>query len=166
MDLELGVLLIRLAIGPMLVFHAYNKVFGAGGLTGTAGWFESLGLRPAKVHAVVAAATEAAAGVMVTLGLGTQIACAAFVGLMLVAAATDHRGKGYFVFKGGSEYVLMVAMIAVGLAALGPGDWSLDHIIGLEVAGAGWAAGAAAAGAVAASGLLVVCYRPAVTQAT
>ncbi|MSW66757.1 MAG: DoxX family membrane protein, partial [Actinobacteria bacterium] len=55
---NLAMLLIRLAIGPMLFVHGYNKVFGAGGLKGTAGWFESLGLKPGWVHARVAAGTE------------------------------------------------------------------------------------------------------------
>ena len=37
-------LLLRLTIGPMLFTHGYNKVFGKGGLEGTTGWFDSLGL--------------------------------------------------------------------------------------------------------------------------
>lgn len=160
MDVDLGMLLIRLALGPMLVLHGGNKIFGAGGLTGTAGWFESLGLRPAALHARVAAVTEITAGVLLTLGLLTPFACAAFVGLMLVATLTDHRGKGYFVFKGGWEYTVLVAMVAVGVAATGPGEWSLDHALDLDLAGAWWALGAAAAGAAGAGGLLAVSYRP------
>jgi putative oxidoreductase len=161
MDLDLGILIIRLALGPMLLMHAYNKVFGAGGLAGTSRWFESLGLRPARLHAAGAAATEAAAAVLVTLGFLTPVACAAFVGLMVTAALTDHRGKGYFVFKGGSEYVLLVAMVAVALAALGPGAWSLDHATGIELSGAPWALFAVVLGGVAAAGLLAACFRPA-----
>jgi uncharacterized membrane protein YphA (DoxX/SURF4 family) len=30
----------------MLVTHGVNKIFGAGGISGTARWFERLGLRP------------------------------------------------------------------------------------------------------------------------
>lgn len=160
MDLDLGMLLIRLALGPMLVVHGCNKVFGAGGLAGTAGWFESLGLRPGWLHARVAAATEIVAGVLLTLGLATGPVCAAFVGLMLVAALTDHRGKGYFIFKGGWEYVALVALVAVGAASTGPGAWSLDHALGLDLSGAWWSLAAALAGVVAASGLLLVAYRP------
>ncbi len=161
-DIDLAALLIRLALGPMLIIHGYNKIFGPGGLTGTAGWFESLGLRPAWLHARVAAVTEIGAGVLVTLGLLTGLAAAAFVGLMLVAALTDHRGKGYFVFKGGHEYVLLVAMVAVGLAALGPGRWSLDEAVGLDALSGGlrWAAISLVGGVVAAVGLLAACYRP------
>jgi putative oxidoreductase len=96
----------------------------------------------------------------VDLGLLTPLACAAFVGLMLVATLTDHRGKGYFVFKGGSEYTILVAMVALGVAAAGSGKWSLDHAFDLDLAGPWWALGAGVAGGLAAGGLLVVSYRP------
>lgn len=160
MDLDLGMFLIRLALGPMLVLHGLNKLFGPGGLRGTTNWFESLGLRPAAVHARVAAATEIGAGVLVTLGLLTGLGAAAFVGLMAVATLTDHRGKGYFVFKGGWEYTVLVAVVAVGLAASGPGRWSLDHASGLDVAGVAWGALAAGGGLACAGLLLVTSYRP------
>lgn len=164
MDLDLGMLLVRLALGPMLVLHGWNKVFGAGGLAGTTRWFASLGLRPARVHARVAAAAEIGAGLLMTLGLFTALAAMAFVGLMLVAAFTDHRGKGYFVFKGGWEYTLLVAMVAVGVAIIGPGRWSLDEALGLDLSGPAWAAVATVGGVVAAVGLMAGCYRPARTE--
>lgn len=160
MDLDLGLLVVRLALGPMLVLHGWNKVFGSGGLTGTAGWFEGLGLRPGWLHARLAAGTELLAGVLMTLGLLTGLAATAFVGLMLVATLTDHRGKGYFVFKGGWEYTVLVAMVAVGLAATGPGEWSLDELIGLDLDGWPWALVAAIGGAAAALGLLLAARRP------
>jgi putative oxidoreductase len=154
MDLDLGLLIVRLALGPMLVLHGWNKVFGGGGLTGTAGWFEGLGLRPGWLHARLAAATEIGAGLLLTLGLVTGLASTAYVGLMAVAMMTDHRGKGYFVFKGGWEYTLLVAMVAVGLASTGPGKWSADHVLDLAVSGWGWAVVAAIGGALAAVALI------------
>ncbi|MFT4265266.1 MAG: DoxX family protein [Nocardioides sp.] len=154
-DLDLGLAILRLALGPMLMLHGWNKVAGPGGLGGTAGWFESLGLRPGAVHARLAAGTELLAGALLTLGALTGLACAAFVGLMSVASLTDHRGKGYFIFKGGSEYVLLVGMAALGIAALGPGRWSLDHALGLDLAGSWWALFALVAGGLTAAGLLL-----------
>ncbi|MCW2840679.1 MAG: DoxX family protein [Aeromicrobium sp.] len=161
---DLGLLVLRLALGPMLVTHGWNKVFGAGGLTGTEGWFASLGLRPARLHARLAPVNEIGAGVLMTLGLLTGLAAMAFVGLMLVATLTDHRGKGYFVFKGGWEYTVLIAMVAVAIAALGPGEWSLDHVLGLDVAGTAWAAAALVGGAAAAGVLLLTSYRPAQSE--
>ena len=160
MDHDLGMLLVRLALGPMLVLHGVNKVWGGGGLEGTARWFESLGLRPGPLHARLAAFTEIGAGILVTVGLLTGPASAAFVGLMTVAALTDHRGKGYFVFKGGWEYVLLVAVVAVALAVLGPGAWSVDGALDLPFSGVWWGVAAAVGGVAAALGLLAVFRRP------
>lgn len=161
-ELDVASLVLRLALGPMLVLHGLNKV--QGGLSGTAGWFESLGLRPGWLHARVAAATEIGAGVLVTLGLLTGLSATAYVGLMTVAALTDHRGKGYFIFKGGAEYVVLVAMVAVGLAVVGPGRWSLDSALGLDLAGIGWGAVALVGGLAAAAALLATSYRPQTTR--
>ena len=159
--LDLAMLLIRLAIGPMLFAHGYNKVFGAGGLTGTAGWFESLGLKPGWLHARIAAGTEMAIGIAITIGLLTGLSAAGVVGLMVVAMLTDHRGKGYFVFKGGWEYVLFVALVAVALASAGPGQWSVDNALNLCLFGVNWAIIAAVLGTGAAFLMLATSYRPA-----
>lgn len=157
-ELDVAALVIRLALGPMLILHGLNKV--RGGLDGTARWFEGLGLRPGWLHARVAAVTEIGAGLVVTLGLLNGLGAMAFVGLMTVAALTDHRGKGYFIFKGGWEYVVLVAIVAVALAVLGPGRWSLDHALGLDLAGVAWGAAALVGGVLAAAGMLATSYRP------
>ena len=162
-ELDVASLVLRLALGPMLILHGLNKV--RGGLVGTASWFESLGLKPGWLHARVAAATEIGAGVIVTLGLLNGLGAMAFVGLMTVAALTDHRGKGYFIFKGGAEYVILVGIVSVALAVVGPGRWSLDHALGLDLAGLGWGVIALVGGLVAAAGLLATSYRPGATKA-
>jgi putative oxidoreductase len=158
---DAAALLLRLTLGPMLVYHGYNKVAGPGGLEGTTGWFDSLGLRPAHVHARLAAATEIGAGAGLTLGLASPAPAAAAIGLMTVAACTDHRGKGFFVFKGGWEYTAVVAAAATALAGLGNGRWSVDRLLRRNPrSGVATALGAAVLGVAAAAGLLAASYRP------
>ena len=157
---DAAALALRGVLGPMLFAHGWNKVTGPGGLKGTTSWFESLGLRPAAVHARMAAGTEMAAGVGLSLGLANPLPAAAAVGLMAVAARTDHRGKGFFVFKGGWEYTGVVAGAAVALATLGHGRYSLDGLLGRHRAGPRHALVAATLGGAAAAGLLAACYRP------
>ena len=158
---DFAALVLRAAIGPMLIAHGTNKVFGAGGLEGTTGWFESLGLRPAHVHARMAAATEIGAGALITLGAGNPLPSAAVVGLMATAAATDHRGKGFFVFKGGWEYVGVVGATAAALSALGPGRFSVDGVRGKARGGLRSALFSTALGVASAVGMLVVSRKPA-----
>jgi putative oxidoreductase len=149
----------------MLITHGANKVFGAAGIQGTASWFESLGVRPGIIHAWAAAVTEIGASALMCVGLLLSAACAAFVGLMTVAASTDHRGKGFFVFKGGYEYVVVVGLIAVSLAVTGPGRWSLDRLAGWNLAGVGWGIAAALVGIAAGVGM-VVSFRAAPSRGT
>lgn len=153
---DLSLLVLRWGLGGMLVAHGMNKVFGAGGIEGTTRWFQGLGFRPAWLHARVAAISEIGAGVLMILGLVTPLACAAVVGLMVVAAMTDHRGKGFFVFKGGWEYVGLVALAALCVAGLGPGEWSIDAAVHWHLFGLGWAGGALVVGVLGAVALLLV----------
>ena len=153
-------LLLRLAIGPMLIAHGYNKVFGKGGLTGTTRWFDSLGLRPAHVHARMAASTEIGAGALITLGAASPLPAAAAIGLMTTAARTDHKGKGFFVFKGGWEYTAVVAVVSTVMAAMGPGRYSVDGLLGRVRSGMKWGWIAALIGVVSSTALLAASYRP------
>lgn len=155
-----AILLLRVALGLMILAHGYNKIFGAGGLSGTAGWFAALGLQPAGLHARLAAATEIGVGVLLVMGLLTPAATAGLVGLMWVATRTDHRGKGPFVFQGGWEYTAMIMVCAVTVGLVGPGRYSLDRLLGLPGGGLAWGLAGAAVGLIAGGTLLAACYRP------
>ena len=86
--LSMGILILRVGIGVTLASHGYNKFFGGGRIPGTANWFDSMGMRPGKVHALLAASTEMGAGCLMALGLLTPFASAAFIALMIVAGYT------------------------------------------------------------------------------
>ncbi|MCU1496259.1 MAG: doxX subfamily protein [Acidimicrobiales bacterium] len=158
-----AVLLLRVVTGLSLAAHGYNKFFGGGKIPGTARWFDSMGMKPnGKIHAVLAATTELGSGILFALGLLTPFAAAGMVSLMIVAAWTVHRKNGFFIVKSGYEYNLILATIAVAVATMSPGRWSLDHVIGLDIAFTPKVALAISAGlgVAAAVGLLVACYRP------
>ena len=124
-----GLLILRVVLGLTMAAHGYNKFFGGGRIKGTAGWFESIGMKPGTFHARVAASTEMAAGIGLALGLLTPIPAAGFVALMLVAAWTVHRANGFFIVKEGWEYNLILATAAVARAATGAGKYSLDYLL-------------------------------------
>lgn len=126
---DFGVLILRVVLGLTMAAHGYNKFFGKGGLKGTAGWFDSMGMKPGMFHARVAATTEMAAGLGLAVGLLTPIPAAGFVALMFVAAWTVHKANGFFIVKEGWEYNLVLAASAVGIATIGAGKISLDHLL-------------------------------------
>jgi putative oxidoreductase len=129
---DTGVLLIRLILGVTMLLHGWNHWMGGGKIPGTAGWFESMGLRHGVMQAWASVVTEFSAGAGLIVGLLTPFAGAAAVGTMAVAFVIAHRKNGFFVFKDGYEYVLMIAVVAIALGAMGPGKASLDHAIGID----------------------------------
>ncbi|MBE8516985.1 DoxX family protein [Amycolatopsis sp. H6(2020)] len=159
---DTAALLVRLVVGTTMAVHGYNHLWGGGGVDGTARWFASLGMRPARLHAVLSGAGELAAGAALAAGLLTPLAAAFVIGTMAVAGVTAHRNNGFFVFKDGYEYVLMIAVVCAALALVGPGGFSLDRAFGWDGvltggAGFGIAAGGGLAGAVL---LLAATWRP------
>ncbi|OBK32112.1 DoxX family protein [Mycobacterium sp. 1165196.3] len=164
---DVGVLILRLVLGVTLAAHGYNKFFGGGRIPGTARWFESIGMKPGKFHATVAATTEMAAGLGLAAGFLTPIPAAGFVSLMLVAAWTVHRANGFFIVKEGWEYNLVLAVSAVGVATLGSGKYSLDYLVFGKNWFDGWQGLAISAGLglLGAIGQLAIFYRPPAKQA-
>jgi len=131
---DLALLGLRCMVGAVMLAHGVNHVIGGGRIAGTARWFESLGMRPGRLHAWLASATEIAAGTLLVLGLLTPVAAAGVVGVLVVAWITNHLGNGFFIFRPGEgwEYVMTLTVVALCIGALGPGSWSLDDALDLE----------------------------------
>jgi len=142
---DLALMILRLAVGGTMIAHGVNHWRGGGKIAGTAGWFESLGLRHGTLQAWASVVTEIGAGVLLILGLITPLAAAGVVAVMLVAALLAHRPNGFFIFKDGWEYVMILAVVAVVLGVTGPGTISLDSALGIVYDG--WIGGAVALGA-------------------
>lgn len=155
-----ALLLVRVVLGIVMIAHGLNHWRGGGRIEGTARWFTGLGLRQGRLQAWMSVVTEVGAGALLIAGLLTPLACAAVISVMLVAGILAHRPNGFFVFKEGYEYVLVLSVVSLALAVLGPGRFSVDHAGDVEVTG--WAGGGVALGvAVAATaGLLGVFWRP------
>ncbi len=160
--LDVGVLLLRVVAGLTLAAHGYQKFFSGGRIAGTARWFDSMGMRPGRLHALAAASTELGAGMCLALGLLTCVAGAAFVAVMLVAGWTVHRSNGFFSVRSGWEYNLVLATIGASTGITGAGQYSLDHLLGLDAIFSGWNGAAVAMGGGVLAGVaqLLIFYRP------
>src|SRR5258706_12387874 len=102
-----------------------------GKLAGMSRWFASLGMRPGRLHALLASVTELGAGALLVLGLLTPLAGAGVIGTMLVAWITNHVKNGFFIFRPGEgyEYVMTLTFAGLALGTIGAGEWGLDHAI-------------------------------------
>lgn len=154
-------LVFRVLFGLTFAGHGYAKFFKGGRIAGTAGWFDSMGMKPGRLHALMAASTELGTGILLVLGLLTPFAAAGMIGVMIVAGWTVHRGKGFFIVGEGWEYTFVVALIALAIAGLGPGQWSLDNALGMEdLNGFVGLAIAGGIGLVSGIGEVAIFYRP------
>lgn len=161
-ELDIAAAIMRVSLGITMLMHGWNHAFGGGKLAGTASWFESIGLRPGRLHATVATLTEIGAGLFLVFGLLTPLAAGAAMGTMLVALVTNHIRNGFFIFRPGEgyEYVLMIILMTAALASLGGGRASLDHAIGFDLDGWAGLAAAVVIGAGGSAVLLATSWRP------
>lgn len=161
-QINAALLALRVVFGVFLAYHGYNKVFGGNGLEGTARWFGGIGMRWPKWQARIAATTEIGAGLLFAAGLLTPLAAAGMIGVMLVAIITTHWKVGFFIFRKGEgwEYCASIALVALAIATMGAGRWSLDNAFDIEFHD--WWGGAIAAGLGIGGALtqVAVSYRP------
>jgi putative oxidoreductase len=129
---SLGLLLIRIVIGLTFAAHGSQKLFGwfgGGGIAGTAGFFDTIGIKPSKLFAVLAGLGEFGSGLLFALGLLTPLAAVGIVGIMIVAIATVTGKNGYWATAGGTEYSYALIAVAIGVALVGPGTYALDTLL-------------------------------------
>jgi putative oxidoreductase len=160
--MEAGLLLMRVVLGAIMAVHGAQKLFrwfGGHGLAGTGGWLESMGFKPARLHAAVNGLAEFGGGILLAIGLLTPLGAAAVAGVMFVAIATVHWSNGFFNSSGGYEFNLLIVATSITLAITGPGEISIDHLAGWTLAGPAWGLGVLGTSA-AAAGLVLAMRKP------
>ncbi|MCH7866147.1 MAG: DoxX family protein [Myxococcales bacterium] len=130
---DLAILIMRVFIGSCFVVHGLGKlgVVGTGNMEGFVEWLESLNVPMAPVQARMAMLSEIIGGTAIALGVMTRPACILLIGTMMVAARLGHKGCGYLITNEppGAEYVVNLAAICLVIVLLGPGAYSLDHML-------------------------------------
>lgn len=147
----------RVLIGGLFVGHGTQKLkgwFGGPGIDGLAAGMEAMGMHPPRRNAYAAGLSETVGGALLAAGLFTPLASASLTGTMLVAIEKAHRSSGPWNTSGGWEYNAVLIAAVLAIAEDGPGKLSLDHLLGIEKQGVGYAIAAAALGAAAAYGAL------------
>jgi putative oxidoreductase len=133
---DLALLVLRLSTGGFLMGHGAQKLFGmfeGPGLEGTAGWLESMGMRPGKQWAWLAALSEFGGGALTLLGFVSPVGPLGAAASMGMATFKVHAGKPIWVTSGGAELPVTNMAIAAALMLAGPGKMSLDNAFGLKL---------------------------------
>jgi putative oxidoreductase len=156
--MSLALLVLRVVVGFAIAGHGAQKLFGSfggGGLQRTAAGFERMGLRPGRLNALVAGSAEFFGGILIALGLLTTPAAAAVIGVQTTAILVVHLRNRFWVADGGFEYNLVLIAAVFALVGVGAGSWSLDHAIGIDLTGTGWALAALGVGLVGGVGAVL-----------
>jgi putative oxidoreductase len=126
---DAGLLLIRIGIAAVGVFHGGQKIFGWWGGGSVAAFAESLANKvPMPLASAWAAAlSEFAGGILIGLGLFSRVAAFFFGFTMLVAWGMAH--KFTFLKPAGSDFPFVLMMVAFGLIFTGPGKFSLNALL-------------------------------------
>ncbi|HEY9195494.1 MAG TPA: DoxX family protein [Mucilaginibacter sp.] len=120
-----GLLIIRVGLGIMFIYHGYPKLMG-----GPKHWAE-LGesMKYIGIHFLpvvwgfLAATTELLGGFLLIIGLAFRPVCILLF-INLVVAALMHLGSGDGL--GGAAHAVEDAIVFAGLLFVGPGKYSVD----------------------------------------
>lgn len=130
----------RLALGSSMLYHGLSKLRGEGRAQ-TAGFFESVGLKPGRTWATATGVAETFAGAAAILGIATRPAALAVIVTQAVAAKKVHAANGFDNTKGGMEYNLALISMALGLLVMGAGPLSTAAVARTAIARRRWPVG-------------------------
>lgn len=112
---------LRLVLGIIFIAHGYPKLFK--NFANTVGWFNSVGIKPAKFWVLVVGVTEFFGGVALIVGFATQLAALLIAINMLGAIFLVKRKMG---LVNGYEFDLALLAMAISLVFLGAGLFAID----------------------------------------
>jgi putative oxidoreductase len=133
---SLARLIVRATVGLLLAGHGAQKLFGSfggHGVDGTAGWMESMNLKPGRQWAILAGLSEFGGGVLTAIGFLNPMGPIMSMGAMLMATIKVHAGKPIWVTAGGAELPITNMAVQAALILVGPGKLSLDALLGIRI---------------------------------
>jgi putative oxidoreductase len=123
-----ALLLSRVLIGIVMFAHGYQKMV-INGLGRTTDGFENMSIPIAIVSASFVTVVEFAGSALLLAGALTSIVCGLQLVIMVGAAVFVHAQNGIFIANGGWELVGVIAAGLLAIAAVGPGRFSVDHLV-------------------------------------
>lgn len=117
-NLDLALLILRLALAAILLYHGLPKLMNFGA---TVGMFQSMSIPAPALSAAFALLAEVGGGLLILLGVAADIAALLVVIDMIAAIALVHWKNGFDFLKNGWEHPFTVLVIALALGLAGPG---------------------------------------------
>lgn len=119
-----------LVVRLILAYGFYNPaIMKWQNINSIAEWFGSMGIPLPTLNAYMAASTEMAGVVLLTLGLANRIISIPLIFVMIVAIVTVHLGNGFEAGNNGFEIPLYYILLLLIILIYGTGKISLDRII-------------------------------------
>ena len=126
-ELNLELLIMRLACALPFIYHGAAILFGAFGGPGPVN-FAAFIKAPVIIGYLVGLA-QFAGGLAILLGALLRVGAICVIMVMLGAIFLVHLPNGYDIGHGGMEYALTELLLAGGLLLSGPGKFSLGSIL-------------------------------------
>lgn len=136
MTMDLGLLILQLVVGLLMMGHGAQKLFGwfgGHGLRATADWLADMGIRAPRFWALMAGLAEFGGGLLFALGLFHPLGSLAIIAVMIAAIALVHWSHGLWISNGGSEYNVVLLVLAAVMGLWEPGAYTLDRVLGLAL---------------------------------
>lgn len=121
---DLALLILRLVLGIIMIYHGWPKLTDLGG---TIEGMTGMGVPAPAVAAIFATVAEVVGGLLMLFGAFTDIAGLMFALDMLGAIIFVHAKNGFSVAKGGVEWPLLLAAAALAIALAGPGRYAVGR---------------------------------------
>jgi putative oxidoreductase len=118
---DLALLILRVVLGAIMIYHGWPKLTNLGGtIEGMAG----MGIPAPALAAGFATLAELVGGLLLLVGVFTDIAGLMIALDMLGAITFVHAKNGFAVNEGGVEWPLALLAMGLAIALAGPGRYA------------------------------------------
>jgi putative oxidoreductase len=122
MNLDAAMLVLRVVLGVIMLYHGVPKLMDFGG---TVAGFGGMGVPVPTLSAAFATIAEVVGGILLLVGVATDVAGLLVAIDMLGAITFVHAKNGFATANGGMEWPLALLAMALGIALAGPGRYAL-----------------------------------------
>ena len=124
LNLDLALLVLRVVLGIIMLYHGWPKLTNLGG---TIDNFTGMGIPLPALSAIFATVAEVGGGLLLLAGAFTDVAGLLVAIDMLGAILFVHAKNGFAVDKGGFEWPLALLAMALAIAFAGPGRYAVGR---------------------------------------